>query len=157
MNVRVRRAEPEERKKVEQLIRACGKNVRDYFEMRNKDEYWANGEVWVAIVFREGVADELVGFAVVHPLKREPVLSLYDIGVHPEWRGFGVGTKLMMGVWLGNPDHDRIRLVVDKENKVAQRVYLSWGLTRTGERETRRNGTVYSYEGAPTWSARRQA
>lgn len=142
----VRKAKPEERKEVERLIRTVGKHVSDYFAMRNTDEYWNKGEVWVATW--GGI---YVGFAVVHPLKREPVQSLYQVGVHPEWRGLKVATSLLLMALSEHPDKQTLRLVVNEDNAGAIKMYERWGLTRGKRRETRRNGFVIEFEGVPTW------
>lgn len=147
--LRYEQADPGDRKLIEKLIRAVGKHVRDYFDMRNTDEYWSNGEVWVCWADQEPVA-----FAVIHPLKREPVQSLYQIGVHPEWRGLGIATRLMKWATLAHQDKPTIRLVVSEGNVGARRMYLLWGLTQKGTRETRRNGMVVEFEGVPSWTSR---
>lgn len=147
---RYERADPGDRKLIEKLVRACGKHVRDYFDMRNTDDYWRDGEVWVCWAG----ADEPIAFATVHPLKREPVQSLYQIGVHPEWRGLGIATKLMVVAMAAHRDKPTLRLVVSEGNVVARRMYLLWGLTQGQTRPTRRNGLVVEFEGVPRWTSR---
>ncbi len=146
-NVTVRPAKPEERKDIERLIRACGKHVADYFAMRNTDDYWAAGEVWVLYVWEEAVA-----FTVLHPLKREPVQSLYQIGVHPDWRGLGLATLLAERAMEAHPDKPTLRLVVSEGNSGAAKMYgHKWKLVDGGRKETRRNGFVIQFEGVPSW------
>lgn len=142
----VRQADVTDRKEIEKLIRLCGKHVSDYFAMRNTDEYWSRGEVWVA---RWGYV--YVGFAVVHPLKREPVQSLYQVGVHPEWRGLGIGTSLLLRAMEAHPEKRILRLVVSEGNTGAIAMYEKWGLENKGRKETRRNGYVFAFEGEPRW------
>ena len=147
----VSQALPEDRRDVERLVRQCGKEVRDYFDMRNLDAYWDSGSVWMLHV---SPVEEPVGFAVVYMQRRKPVLSLYDIGVHPEWRRFGLGTALMYGVfgWYREKHGaERLRLVVSATNDVAIGTYRKWGLEALELKETRRNGTVAVMEGVP-WS-----
>lgn len=152
MNFHFRRAIVAEQKDVEKLVRVCGKHVRDYFDMRNKDEYWTQGEVWGGWTLKDGKDVECIAFAVVHALKREPVLSLYDVGVHPEWRGLHVATMLMSTIWMAYPEARAIRLVVSEGNKDAIAMYERWGLAFIERRETRRNGFALAYEGRPEWS-----
>lgn len=142
----IRQGQPQERKDVEKVIRACGKHVRDYFDMRNTDDYWANGEVWVA-----WWGKVIVGFTVLHPLKREPVQSLYQVGVHPEWRGLNIATFLLREAMKAHPDQRTLRLVVSEENTGARAMYMKWGLVELGRKETRRNGFVLQFEGVPSW------
>lgn len=140
------RADPGDRKEIERLIRACGKHVSDYFAMRNTDDYWEAGEVWVA-----KWGEVHVGFCVVHPLKREPVQSLYQIGVHPEWRGMKIATALIDRALREHPDKPLLRLVVSPENAPGVRMYEAWGLELIEKKPTRRNGDVFVYEGVPKW------
>jgi ribosomal protein S18 acetylase RimI-like enzyme len=142
-----RRATIDERAQVDKLVRRCGPDVRDYFDMRNLDEYWQSGEVWVA-----AFANTPVAFAVVHPLKREPVQSLYDIGVHPAWRRLGIAKGLLQAALSAHPSKPRLRLVVSDDNLEAQGFYKSLNLSFGGAKLTRRNGTVFRYEGEPQWS-----
>lgn len=150
------RAEPRHRKDVERLVRICGPHVKDYFEMRNLNEYWEAGEVWQGRAV-EGVGEGTlvptypVAFAVVHRLKREPVLSLYDIGVHPEWRGIGVASALMERIWSAEKA-ERLRLVVSEDNTDAIAAYVRWGLIPDEPRLTKRNGFVIPFEGVPRWA-----
>jgi ribosomal protein S18 acetylase RimI-like enzyme len=149
MNLHVARAIREERSELEQVVRACGPQVRDYFEMRNLDDYWNNGFVWKARWLRGEAIQAIIAFAVINVLKREPVISLYDIGVHPVWRGLGVATKLMQGVWMAYPDREELRLVVNEDNKDAILVYQRWGLEIVERKATRRHGFVYKMRGRP--------
>ena len=142
----VRPALPDERKEVERLIRTCGKHVADYFAMRNTDEYWRNGEVWLA-----KWGEPIVGFTVLHPLKRENVQSLYQVGVHPEWRGMNIATYLLSEAMAAYRDKPVLRLVVSEDNKGAQAMYVKWGLLAGPRKETRRNGYVIPFEGVPKW------
>lgn len=146
-SLNIRRAQPEERKALEKLVRVCGKNVADYFAMRNTTEYWERGEVWLA-----EWGSIYVGFAVVHPLVREDVQSLYQVGVHPEWRGLKIATTLLYRAMEAHPSKPVLRLVVSEDNQPAIRMYEAWGLQRIDRKETRRNGFVYMYGGKPKWS-----
>lgn len=147
--LRITRAPEERRKELETVIKACGSFVRDYFDMRNTKDYWAQGLVWAV-----ECAGEYVAFAVVVPLKTQPVLSLYNIGVLPQWRGAGIATLLMQHIWRQHPDHPIIRLVSSRGNTEAFRLYAAWGLQHQGVKTTRRNGDVDMWEGRPAWSSR---
>lgn len=151
MRFTVQQALPVDRKAVEQLVKACGKQVRSYFDYRALDNYWLEGHVWAMML--AGV-DQPVGFAVVYPQIRKPVLSLYELGIHPEWRRFGLGTKLMQAIWGYYTERlhiERLRLVVNESNKVAIDVYRKWGLEAIELKETKKNGQVLVMEGQP-WS-----
>ncbi len=144
-----RRAVEAERYETERLIRACGAQVRDYFDMRGREDYWRWGEIWVC-----EWQDTLVAFTVMHPLKREPVFSMYQVGVHPEWRGLGLATKLVLTAMASDKSKRTLRLVTNEDNEEAIAMYRRWGLEDRGLRETRRNGMVRVFEGEPKWTYR---
>jgi GNAT superfamily N-acetyltransferase len=137
----VRPAEPHERQQVERCVRACGKWVRTYFDMRNLPERYDAGHVWIAT--EDG---RIAAFAVAVPLKRSPVTSLYEFGVHPAWRRTGVGRQLLIACAVGRP----LRLVVDAENGQAAMFYLRCGLRLTGRHIVKTGAReVFTLEGEP--------
>jgi ribosomal protein S18 acetylase RimI-like enzyme len=139
--VGVRPAKPHERQEVERTVRACGKWVRTYFDMRNLPELYERGCVWIAT--EDGA---IAAFAVAVPLKRSDVTSLYEFGVHPEWRRVGVGRALLKVCAQGRP----LKMVVDAENGQAALFYMKCGLRITG-RHIVKTGLreVFALEGKP--------
>ena len=54
----------------------------------------------------------------------------------PEWRGLGIGGKLIDAFCQRAfaEDAERVGLIVDTDNPNAERLYLSQGFTHVGER-----------------------
>lgn len=126
----IRQARADEQRAVERCIRACGRFVHNYHDIRNRDTYYAAGNVWIAE--KDGA---IVGYAVVHPLQRERVASVYEFGVHPEYRRAGIGRQLLHECAAGRS----LRLLVDEHNGAAVLFYLACGLRLTGTKLVKRH------------------
>lgn len=138
----IRQATLDDRKRVEKCVRAIGKFVKTYFDMRSTEDYYNNGFVWLAEIPGE---DTVLGFAVCPLLKRSFVASLYEMGVLPELQGLGLGERLIRTASCGRP----LRLVVDHDNP-AVAFYQRLGLeSTTPEPYLTRSGKnrVYKFEG----------
>lgn len=137
----IRQATPADRPAVERCVRACGRFVRTYFDIRQLAERYDDGHVWIATE-----DEQVVGFAVAVPLKREDVTSLYEFGVRPDRRGTGIGRKLLAACAVGRP----VRLVVDEDNGQAALFYLACGLRIIGAKRVKTgNRKVWQMEGLP--------
>ena len=87
---------------VDALVKACGKFVSTYRDIRNLDAMYRKGQVHVA---EKGAA--LVGFAVAPHLVRSPWTSIYEIGVHPGWQRQGIGRDFVHYLHAVSP-HSRL-------------------------------------------------
>lgn len=126
---------------VERCVKQCGKWVATYFDLHDREEFYTDDQCWIAT---DGKA--VAAFAIAVPLKRSNVTSLYEFGIHPLFRGQGLGRKLLQLAAVGRP----IRLVVDAENGAAALFYMRCGLRITGSRRVKTgNRLVYTMEGEP--------
>lgn len=139
--IAVRAAAWDERDRVAYLARRCGPGVKTFFDVHNPQEYFDRGDVLVA-----EIGARMLGFAMRRFLVREPgVVSLYEIGVHPDVRRAGIGSALMTAVLAGRPV---MRLVVGADNDGAIRFYHRHGLREVEKRQTRHGQWVLKMEGA---------
>lgn len=137
----IRTATEEDVPAVERCVKACGKWVATYFDLHDREEFYELDQCWIAT---DDTA--VAAFAIAVPLKRSNVTSLYEFGVHPLFRGQGLGRKLLKLAAVGRP----IRLVVDAENGQAAMFYMRAGLRITGSRRVKTgNRLVYTMEGEP--------
>lgn len=83
------------------------------------------------IVVTENFTGEVIGFYCVRHKVREPVTSLYFIGVDKEWHSAGVGQELMRDLYTkANPT---IRLNCMKDNEQATKFYERLGFKIVGD------------------------
>lgn len=62
-----------------------------------------------------------------------PALLVEDVVVREEWRGQGIGRRLMEGIaeWAGNNSVSRLQLLADRNNAAALDFYKKLGWRRT--------------------------
>lgn len=138
----IRRATVRDRAVIEGVVRRCGKHVRDYFGIRNLIDFYKRGNVWLV------EAPLPSAFAVAKPLVREPVISLYEIGVIPEARGRGIAGELLRAINQQPEYTDRTwRLVVNEDNEHARRVYEHLGLAVVSHDFTKGGRPIIRMEG----------
>jgi ribosomal protein S18 acetylase RimI-like enzyme len=130
----------DEKETVAAVVKACGKEVKTYFDIRNLNDYFQAGHVWVM-----EDNDEMVAFAVAVPLKKSPVVSLYEIGVKPEHRRRGILTLMLNHLRSVHPDR-LIRLVVGETNIEARAAYLCRGFREVGTSVTRKGQFIVKME-----------
>jgi ribosomal protein S18 acetylase RimI-like enzyme len=82
-----------------------------------------------------GVAICLVGFST---FRGKPLVNIHDIAVVPEFRGQGIGRKLLEAVEQDARDLGcgKVTLEVKADNEVAQQVYRRVGFGPSSEPET---------------------
>lgn len=121
-------------------MRQCGKQVSDYFGIRNLVDFYRKKEVyWVENT-------EPIAFAIAKPLIKQPVISLYEIGVIPSMRGKGVASTLIHHINDLYPN--RIwRLVVNEDNQTARIAYQRLGLKEYAYDKTRGGRPIVRMEG----------
>ena len=103
--------------------------TKGFAEMRFPQEYYKKG--WIGIARAGDSKDgEILGFACVRHLQREPYTSFYYMGVKPEARGLGLGRDLTNWVWKYSP-HREIRMVCEKKNPSLP-FFLHHGFVKTG-------------------------
>jgi len=129
-----------DRQLVESVVRQCGKQVADYFGIRNLVDFYRKKEVyWVE-------NDEPIAFAIAKPLIKQPVISLYEIGVIPSMRGKGVASALIYHINDLHPN--RVwRLVVNEDNHTARIAYQRLGLKEYANDKTRGGRPIVRMEG----------
>ena len=73
-----------------------------------------------------GLANCFVGYST---FRAQPLLNVHDLCVHHQWRGQGIGRKLLESVsqWAEELGFCRITLEVRSDNEVAKGLYHSMG------------------------------
>ena len=129
-----------DRQLIESIVRQCGKQVSDYFGIRNLVDFYRKKEVyWVENT-------EPIAFAIAKPLIKQPVISLYEIGVIPSMRGKGVASTLIHHINDLHPN--RVwRLVVNEDNQTARIAYQRLGLKEYAYDKTRGGRPIVRMEG----------
>lgn len=133
--IKVRPVNVDEIAGLKYLVKLCGKEVKTFFDLRRPLEECAEaGDLLLA-----EVGGEWAGFAYAVPLKREAMISLYEIGTHPEFRRMGVASALMNYLRERHPERG-IRLVVSETNIAARATYVAkgfkivdYGITKKGQ------------------------
>jgi ribosomal protein S18 acetylase RimI-like enzyme len=139
--VRARTASLAERPVVEALVKAVGREVKTYGDIHGLREHYQAGHVWLY----DEPPRAPVGFAVAVDLKREPVTSVYEFGVHPDSRRKGFGRAFLLDL-----AGDRtVRLVTGVDNTTAINFYLSCGLSVLDSFTTRHGQACVRLEGHP--------
>lgn len=105
---------------IDLLVKKCGKHVRDYFGIRNLEEFYKSGYVWI---IRES---QIIAFAVAVPLKKSQVISLYEIGVDPDHQKKGHAKRLLQHIQEIYPDRD-YHFVVNETNFDGRAAYKRMG------------------------------
>lgn len=141
-NVTVRKADRNEMQEVREVVKRCGKYVRDYSGIRNLEEFYDKGWVYVAHLNEQ---PDIVGFCVCRHNVRNPWSTIYEIGTVPEARQNGVARALVNVAGTDSP-HEHIRLVVDATNVEALTFYATLGFTMLGSRKNRRGDTILDLE-----------
>lgn len=85
---------------------------------------------WIRVF--DGGRSGLLGFTCVRHKVRQPETSLYFIGVHPNCKHTGIGTRLLEDLKLQCPNK-KIILNVMKGNNEALRFYEKHGFVQVGE------------------------
>jgi ribosomal protein S18 acetylase RimI-like enzyme len=119
-NIEIRRAMLNEKKEIDLLVKKCGKHVSDYFGIRNLEDFYKLGHVWVVS------GERIIAFAVAVPLKRTPTISLYEIGVDPEHRQKGHAKKLLQHIQTIYPERE-YSFVVNESNVEGRATYNKLG------------------------------
>lgn len=113
--------------------------TRDFSNhMFSGDAAYEKGWIWSAresSLTREEPLDEpnpVLGFFCVRHKVRVPATSLYFVGVHPDWKGAGLGDLLLDTLEAVCPN-PRIELNCRKDNERALAFYRRRGFTIAGE------------------------
>jgi ribosomal protein S18 acetylase RimI-like enzyme len=141
IEVSFRSAEWVEEPEIKQLVKDCGKFVRTYSGIRNLQQLFEKGSVYVA----ETTEERKVAFAVVAHLVRKPFSSIYEIGTHPEFQRHGIGRRFISYIQHVSP-HNAIRLVCDARNEQGLNFYRSLGFTNLGARTNKSGDVIYDLE-----------
>lgn len=141
-NIGIRQAAINEQEEIAALVKRCGKHVRDYFGIRNLKDMYLNGHVWIV------ANDIIIAFAVAVPLKRSPIISLYEIGVDPDYRRQGHAKKLLKHIQKIYPERD-YAFVVNESNIEGRAAYNKLGfkvnrydVTKSGRCIVRMGGKI---------------
>jgi ribosomal protein S18 acetylase RimI-like enzyme len=84
---------------------------------------------WITVAT---IGNEIVGFVCVRHKVREPVTSLYFLGVIPRARRAGIGTALLRDLQERSP-HRCVRLNVAKDNAPALTFWRKCGFVVVGD------------------------
>jgi len=129
-----------DRQLIESIVRQCGKQVSDYFAIRNLVDFYRKKEVyWVG-------NSEPIAFAIAKPLIKQQVISLYEIGVIPSMRGMGVASDLIYHINDLYPNR-LWRLVVNEDNQTARIAYQRLGLKEYAYDKTKGGRPIVRMEG----------
>jgi ribosomal protein S18 acetylase RimI-like enzyme len=129
-----------DRQLVEGIVRQCGKQVSDYFGIRNLVDFYRKKQVyWIEDT-------QPIGFAIAKPLIKQEVISLYEIGVIPSMRGMGVASALLYHINDLYPNRSW-RLVVNEDNQIARIAYQRLGLKEYAYDKTRGGRPIVRMEG----------
>lgn len=140
--INFRAAWPGDAAAVREVVRACGRFVRTYSGIRNLDQLYARGHVYIAHDWNAG---RIAGFAVCPHLIRKNWSSVYEIGVHPDYQRAGIGRD-MITYLLGVSPHRRLRLVCDERNDGGLAFYQAVGFRELGRRQNRSGETIVDLE-----------
>jgi len=112
-------------------IALMDKNISSFSSMMfsNEDAYKKG---WITIAIDKG--GTIVGFTCVRHKVRSPETMLYFLMTHPDYRGLGVGDKLMQEMEQNSP-HNTIALKVMKDNRNAISFYGKRGYLITSDSE----------------------
>jgi ribosomal protein S18 acetylase RimI-like enzyme len=141
-DVIVRTADRSDIREIADVVKRCGKYVRDYSGIRDLETYYDRGWVYAAQLDDDG---PIVGFCVCRHNVRNEWSTIYEIGTVPEARGRGVARSLVVVAGSQSP-HRRLRLVVDATNVDALRFYASMAFKLLGSRHNRRGDTILDLE-----------
>lgn len=83
--------------------------------------------------------DKIIGFAMCRFLKTKNLLSIDKIGVHPDFRGKNIGTKIINDI---KSNYKYIRIDVVSENTNAINFYKKNGFVSVGKKVLGKNINV---------------
>lgn len=86
------------------------------------------------LVVADAGAGGLAGYALVILRRNSPLARLYSIATHPDFRGQGLGARLVGAAEAYAGEHGRryLRLEVRRDNRAAIRLYERLGYTLFG-------------------------
>lgn len=119
----------------EQIYNQCKNIIKE--ETKNKLMGWIyrvllKKSMDDGLFYFEQIDGVIVGFAICRLLVKSNIISIDKIGVHPQFRHCGIGTKLINRIKnIGLP----IKLDVVAKNKVAVNFYLNNGFKITGNKQ----------------------
>ena len=93
--------------------------------MFSSDASYGKGWIHVAALIKEEDGKDVskfIGFTCVRHKIREPVTTLYFIGIHPDWQRWGLGKAMLEKIMRAGP-HNVMVLNVMKENQSAVQFY----------------------------------
>lgn len=140
--VAVRTASRDDMDAIRDVVKRCGKYVRDYSGIRDLEQYYDRGWVYAAHLDDDV---EISGFCVCRHNVRNAWSTIYEIGTVPEARGRGVARAMVVVAGSQSP-HEHVRLVVDATNADALRFYATMGFKLLGSRQNRRGDTILDLE-----------
>lgn len=119
----IRRFEKEDEPMLFDLIRSEGDEWEDYYGETKSGKYMR--ALWNSIVYLAYEGDELCGYVRCRDDDGYG-LYIYDLLVHKDYRGYGIGRKLMERVCADHPE-DLVYVMSDVDD-----YYLKQGYHREG-------------------------
>lgn len=124
--VRVRAAKESEHKAIVQIARTSRYLAGFTNKIYSGPERYEAEAIGVAKIGRR-----IVGFVCLRHCVRNPWTTIYDIGVHPDEKRKGVGSKLLAWAYAGSP-WEKLRLNVAESNVEAITFYKLIGFIHVG-------------------------
>lgn len=153
--ISIRRIEPQEWSEYRELRLRSLQDSPDAFgstyslEVARPDEVWttrvrdaAGSGQDIALFAQDG--SDLCGLAWCKVFPEDPrVAHLFQMWVAPEYRGMGIGSRLLTEatLWAGSAGAGLLRLGVADGDTPAERLYLAHGFVQVGELEPLRVGS----------------